>query len=208
MFARVSAGMAVACNSLLAAVSYCSSVSSQFERIMKSLCQFALLFFFSGSISQALAQQYRPEDTAYYDANYNAVPDSSGAVYFRLPAVPENERWRVQYFFLPGGEPAFTGVYQAVKEDGGWSIEPVVAIKDGPFTFYTKGGKVASEGTYTRDLETGLWRYYRRGRLRESRLYLDDKRIDSVFHGKVSSLSLQSPCSVVNLLFAMVFAGQ
>lgn len=97
-------------------------------------------------------------DTFYYDNNWNIVSSKDASLY-RPPVVKEGDKYLVKYYYT-NNVLYYQGAVKPGVFKGSPSIEPTVALHDGPFVYYDINGVRTSEGQYINGVATGLWKEY------------------------------------------------
>lgn len=98
-----------------------------------------------------------------YDYQWNETKKSDAAVYFTV-AYPENSKWRRFDFFSD---------IDKLKMEGFFS-DKELTIKNGPFKYFNKEGKLISTGFYLDDKKIGLWKsWHGNGQLSDSSIFVN-----------------------------------
>lgn len=138
------------------------------------LCAMFLLFVFTMSHAYGQKVNANFEDTVYYNIDFKKTK-TKYVSYYRPPVIEEGDRYKVEYY-TADHIPVLKGYVRPVKVDNHFSIEPLVAIKDGFFTLYNTEGTKWCEGDFIDNREGGEWKYYYKdGRIRRTESYYKEQ---------------------------------
>lgn len=124
------------------------------------------------AVSPMHAQTLKKEltDTFYYADDWTKIKPKY-ATYYRLPVIKVGDRFRVIYF-RSNNVILRDELVKAAKFDYHYSVEPNVAVNDGPFKTYFSNGVISVEGEYDNGLPSGEWKkHYPSGLLRRTELF-------------------------------------
>ena len=131
--------------------------------VIRYIICFTVVLYCNDAAGQAL--QKALTDTFFYDNNWQEVPPKKAQLY-RPPVEKNGERYHVKYYYS-NHILYYEGIVKPGNVKGKQSIEPLVAVGDGEFTYYDENGVKNNDGQYTNGIATGIWKeYYNTGNLK------------------------------------------
>lgn len=128
---------------------------------MKKIYSLLLFCFF---ITNVFAQL---DTTRYFIESDGKKTERSKASYLRV-VVKQEKLWEVYDLYLPNGDLQMHGTF----------LDRELQKREGEFHYFSRAGKLSSNGTYKNGLMQGAWKYwYGSGHLKDSVIYLDGAAI-------------------------------